>query len=98
MAPLHDELDCHRSSQHSLYPVCLQPIVCIILDAIDCALILLIDIICIAFTKFACQACAPMHTIVLGVEHVFIFISISGSEDLVDVLYTFIFYSEFFCK
>ena len=98
MAPLHDESDRHRSSRHSLYPIRLRPIVRIILDAIDRALILLIDIIRIAFTKFVRQAHAPMRTIVLGVDHVFVFISISGSEDLVDVLYTFIFYSEFFCR
>ena len=98
MAPLHDESDRRRSSRHSLYPVRLRPIVRIILDAIDRALILLIDIVRIAFTKFVRQARAPMHTLVLGVEHVFVFISIYGFQNLVDVLYTFIFYSEFFCR
>ena len=28
-----------------------------------------------------------MHTIVLGIEHVLVFISISGSKDVVDALY-----------
>ena len=104
MAPLHDESRCHRSRRrHSLYPVRHQLIVRIILDAIDRVLVLLIDITSIAFpklsTKFVHEARAPMRTIVLGVVHVFVFISIPGPKDVVDALYTdLIFYLESFCK
>ena len=93
MALLHDELRRHRSCRrHSIHPIRHRLIVRIILDAIDCVLVLLIDITGIAFpklsTKFVRQAHAPMHTIVLGVVHVFVFISISGPKDIVDALYT----------
>ena len=104
MALLHDESRRHRSRRrHSIHPVRHRLIVRIILDAIDRVLVLLIDITGIAFpklsTKFVRQARAPMRTIVLGVVHVFVFISISGAKDVVDALYTdLIFYPESFCK
>ena len=90
MAPLHDESCRHRSRRrHSIRPV-RHRLIRIILHAIDRAPILL-DITGTAFTKLATkfvhQARASMCTIVLGVEDVLVFISISGFKDVVDVLY-----------